>query len=57
MPMHELRYLSSLDDVHRLWLQAYVARADLAGFQVCQVSRFGGFRVKNLEMRLCDGFR
>lgn len=46
MPMHGLRHLSSLDDVHRLWLQAYVARADLAGFQVCQVSRSGGFQVK-----------
>lgn len=57
MPMHELRHLSSLDDVRRLWLQAYVARVDLAGFQVCQVSRSGGFQVKNLEMRLCDGSR
>lgn len=46
MPMHELRHLSSLDDAHRLWLQAYVARADLAGFQVCQVSRSSGFQVK-----------
>lgn len=43
MPMHELRYLSSLDDVHRLWLQAYVARADLAGFQAVRFPDLAGF--------------
>lgn len=46
--MHELRHLSSLDDVHRLWLQAYVARADLAGFQVCQVPDLAGFRSRQV---------